>query len=235
MTEVSLSEPILRQKNYELLAEMLQAKIIAGEIKPGEELDSVRVLMRKHGVGQSTVREALRILQSRGLIIETKGGFAVATITDPFGESLRLLVSLNEVGPAQLHDFRETVEVAAAGYAAERRTPEHLAEIRAAERAVTEHRTVEKRRIDADLQFHFCLARASQNVLYEYMELAVRQSLRQALRKLASRIPPTADRATVAHAEILAAIEASDANAAREAMRRHMADIREGIRAAGIG
>ncbi|HEY3480196.1 MAG TPA: GntR family transcriptional regulator, partial [Streptomyces sp.] len=58
---------------YQLLSDALRARIITGELKPGEKLPVEPDLSTQYGVSRSTVREALRLLASQNLIITTRG------------------------------------------------------------------------------------------------------------------------------------------------------------------
>lgn len=217
-------ERILRQKNYELLAEAMQARIVEGELAPGDELPPERALMESYGVGRSSVREALRILESRGLIAKSTGGFQVAHLGNPLGEGLRLVVSLNALTTLQLFEVRETLEVAIAGHAAARRGDADLAEMRAAIDVMVESLSDLERHVEADLAFHAAVAHATGNPLYEHVMAAVRDALRHVLRE--SYVAPPAERAVDDHRQILAAIEAGDSDGAREAMARHLDNVR---------
>src|SRR5690242_14132312 len=62
--------PISRRKTYELVAERLLEEIGAGRLKPGDRLPTERELTQSYGVGRSSVREALRMLESQGLVAE---------------------------------------------------------------------------------------------------------------------------------------------------------------------
>ena len=72
-------EPIERQKVYELIAENLLAQIAGRRLKPGDALPPERELTQRYQAGRSSVREALRMLESKGLIESVgNGSFAVA-------------------------------------------------------------------------------------------------------------------------------------------------------------
>src|SRR5207249_3986976 len=77
----------------------------------------------RYRVGRSSVREALRMLESRGLI-ESRGSgtFVVAAWRNPFQEPLSLVVAGEDVDRAQLFEVRRMLEAEAAALAAKRRT-----------------------------------------------------------------------------------------------------------------
>ena len=61
-------QPIERRKVYELIAEQLLSEISARRLQPGDVIPPERELTRVYRVGRSSVREALRMLESRGVI-----------------------------------------------------------------------------------------------------------------------------------------------------------------------
>ncbi|HVW18456.1 MAG TPA: FCD domain-containing protein [Solirubrobacteraceae bacterium] len=219
-----MTERILRQKNYELLAETLQERIIDGDLRPGDELPPERVLMEDYGVGRSSVREALRILESRGLITQPGNGFTVRELANALGGPMQLVASVNRLSTPQLFEVRETMEIAIAGAAAERRDDADLDALLAAHVAMLEAPD-ERSRIEADVRFHVLVARASRNPLYEHVMVGVRDVLRRALERIRP-LTPVAERVAEQHRAILDAIEDGDPDAARAAMAHHLAEVR---------
>jgi GntR family transcriptional regulator len=67
------AEPESEQPIYQQIARALEARIVSGALKPGEQLPSERQLSEELGASRMTVRQALRILSSKGLI-ETRTG-----------------------------------------------------------------------------------------------------------------------------------------------------------------
>ena len=84
-------QPLERRKVYEQISEQLLAQIGSRRLKPGDALPSERELTQSFGVGRSSIREALRMLESRGVITAANGGtFVVADASNPLESSLRL-------------------------------------------------------------------------------------------------------------------------------------------------
>src|SRR5215218_2782833 len=80
MADAPETSPIERPNTYELLAQRLLELIADGELAVGEPLPSERELVERFRVGRSSVREALRVLESKGLIDGGgKGRFVVST------------------------------------------------------------------------------------------------------------------------------------------------------------
>src|SRR5438477_5270209 len=130
-------QPIARRKVYEQSAEQLLGQIGSRRLRPGDALPSQRELGESFQVGRSSIREALRMLESQGLIMAVSGGaFVVANVANPLNSSLRLLVTLDErTGMHDLFELRRILDCEAAALAAERRGDAHLAEM---DTAITE-------------------------------------------------------------------------------------------------
>src|SRR3954451_873529 len=121
-----MAQPIERRKVYELVAERLIARLGDG-LAAGAPLPPERELMQQYAVGRSSVREALRMLESRGLI-ESRGNgtFVVAEPRSPFADGLGGLIADGETDLRQLFEVRGLLEGEIAALAAERRTAEQL-------------------------------------------------------------------------------------------------------------
>jgi GntR family transcriptional repressor for pyruvate dehydrogenase complex len=234
------ADPIARRKTYELVAERLVGMIGRGALRPGDALATERELTERFAVGRSSVREALRMLESQGVIRAASGSsFVVAEATNALNSSLRLLVALDEEGGLRdLFELRRILECEAAALAAERKTPEDLAEMDSATEemvAALAGSGLADRFIDADLRFHLGLAGATGNRLVVYSMHAVRDVLRRALLTV-YRIPASPESAVGEHRKIRDAIAAGDATRARNEMQTHLARVETDVeKAAGDG
>jgi GntR family transcriptional regulator, transcriptional repressor for pyruvate dehydrogenase complex len=223
-------EPIQRRKVYELVAERLLADIVERRLNPGDHLPPERKLADSYRVGRSSVREALRILESRGLIrLVGHGAFEVAEYGNPLNQSLRLLLSLRDGDLLELYEVRKIMEVEAAGLAAARRTEEDLAAMRSAIDEMLEGLSSRERYIGADVEFHLAVARATGNRIASHMMDAVRDLMRRALSSIYD-IPGSPRRSTEQHRQILEAIAAGSQEEARERMREHLLRVEGEIR-----
>lgn len=230
-------EPIARRKTYELVAERLVAMIGEGTLRPGDTLATERELTERFAVGRSSVREALRMLESQGVIRAAGGGsLVVAEAQNPLNSSLRLLFALDErTGLHDLFELRRILECEAAALAAERKRPEDLAEMDAATEEMAAALADSGRAdgfIDADLRFHLALAEATGNRLVVHSMHAVRDVLRRALLTV-YRIPQSPESAVGEHRKIRAAIAAGDTDRSREEMRAHLDRVELDVRKGG--
>jgi GntR family transcriptional repressor for pyruvate dehydrogenase complex len=217
-----LGTPIERQNTYELLAARLVGLIASGEIAGGQPLPSERELVERFGVGRSSVREALRVLESKGLIDQKgKGRFAAAEPQNPLNTSLQVLLELQEVDRDELFEVREVLEGETAAFAAQRRTDEDVLAIAETIDAMAAGLDSAEQYIDGDLQFHLAIARASRNRIALHMMHAIREILRRSLLTLYT-VPGGPEKSIAHHRRILEAIVARDPDAARERMREHL-------------
>jgi GntR family transcriptional regulator, transcriptional repressor for pyruvate dehydrogenase complex len=230
-------QPLDRRKVYEQIAEQLLAQIGSRRLKPGDALPSERELTQSFGVGRSSIREALRMLESRGVITTANGGaFVVADAANPLESSLRLLFALDDqAGMHDLFELRRILECEAAALAAERHSEAHLAEMDAAIEAMAaslEASGHDQSFIEADLRFHLALANATGNRLVLHSMHAVRDVLRRALLTV-YHIPHSPESAVGEHRAIRAAVATGDPERARREMRHHLArvesDVQKGV------
>jgi len=221
---------------YEQVAEQLLGQIGARRLKPGDVLPPERELTESFGVGRSSIREALRMLESQGVISAANGGsFVVADAANPLNSSLRLMFTLDDrTGLHDLFELRRILEVEAAALAAERHGVQHLDEMDAATSEMESSLADSggDRFIDADLRFHLAVAEATGNRLVLHSMQAVRDVVRRALITVYS-IPQSPESAVVEHRAVRAAIASGDAARARQEMTNHLvrveSDVEKGV------
>jgi GntR family transcriptional repressor for pyruvate dehydrogenase complex len=237
-TQTAMSyQPLERRKVYEQIAEQLLGQIGSRHLRPGDPLPPERELTESFGVGRSSIREALRMLESQGVITSANGGtFVVAQASNPLNSSLRLVFTLDDrAGIHDLFELRRIIDCEAAALAAERRTDAHLAEMNEAIAEMDEALRADSqgdRFIDADLRFHLAVAEATGNRMLLHSVQAVRDVVRRALMTVFF-IPHSPESAVVEHRAVRAAIADGDAARAREAMRDHLTrvetDVEKGV------
>jgi len=229
--------PVERRKVYELIAEQLLGQIGDRRLQPGDVLPPERELTRLYRAGRSSVREALRMLESRGLIESVgNGSFAVAGYANPLQSSLRLLLSLDQATMVDIYELRRILECEAAALAASRHTEPNLAQM---DEAITDMAeglagAGGELYIDADLRFHLAIAEATRNGLILHTMQALREVIRRALMSI-FRIPESAESSLAMHRVIRTAIADGDAEQARRAMYDHLVRVETDVRRALSG
>jgi GntR family transcriptional repressor for pyruvate dehydrogenase complex len=224
-----MSEPIERKKVYALLAERLVQEISDRRLNPGDELPRERHLAETYRVGRSSVREALRMLESKGLIASPGGGrLVVAKPANPLNQSLALLLQLQDGDLRELFEIRRVLEVEFAGLAALRRTDEDLEAMRAAVRSMEVGLQSPERYVGGDVHFHMAIAAATHNRMATHMMQAIRDVLRRALLSI-YHIPGSPERSLGQHRQILEAVAAVRPEQARERMRAHLLRVEKDV------
>lgn len=215
----------------ESIVETIEEMILDGSLKPGDRLPPERELAGKFAVSRPSLREALVILESRGLLQSRRGGgtfvcdVVAPTVTDP-------LVHLLRRRPESAFDvleLRHALEEVAAYYAAERATEQDLKAIAEChERLVATYDDDDADPIEeasADTEFHMSVADASHNIALVHVMRGLFNLLRADIaRNLADlRTNREAHRKVQKqHLEIFEAIQRGDPGGAREAANRHL-------------
>lgn len=217
---------------YERVAQDLAGKIASGTYAVGQRLPSERDLAQQYGVSRPTVREATIALEVDGLVeVKTNSGVYVAARRPRGGKA-----GATDVGPFELLEARHAIEGEACALAASRITDEELETL---EQLVAEMQTENARDLtmseDADRRFHMLIAHATQNsamadAVQNLWDARARSPQYKLLRAKAhaAGLAPRIDE----HAEILAALKTRKPDAAKRAMRRHLARVLESLLAA---
>lgn len=229
---LALRQPIARRNTYELVADSLLALISDRQLKPGDTLPTERELMQHYGVGRSSVREALRMLESRGLISASgSGAFAVADFRNPLNDSLSLLLMVEESSLRELFEVRRIVEGEAIVLATERGDDSHVERMRAATELMRQGLAVQEEYIDADVAFHLTIAEATQNRLVLHLMHALRDQLQRALGSI-YRIPGSPEQSVEDHLRIIEVVAEGRSDEARRRMHEHLSRVEEAVEAA---
>lgn len=209
--------PIYKPSLVELTADALRERIIAGAWPLGSRIPIEPELAALLGVSRNTVREAVRVLAFCGVLSVRQGdGTYVASRLDP-AQALRALA---QAGLVEQLETRTMLEVESARLAALRRNDADLAALRAALAARGERATDEPLDgfITRDMAFHRAVTAAAHNAplaaLYDFCAESIHQALRVTLDDTSLPEPDHA-----AHAAIVDAIAAGDAELAAQAAR----------------
>jgi len=210
-----------------VLADFLRARIITGELKPGEKLPIEPDLSTQHGVSRSTVREALRVLASQNLITTTRGVCGGSFVAYPNPEqisayleaSIRLLAQADNLSIPELAEMWSLLEVPAAGLAAMRRSPDQLQDLK--KTLFSRDEVTPGRALELAKDFHSALMRASGSALVEVMARPVFEVLHD---HMVTFEAPSSFWASLEHdhERIFQAIEDQDAATAQQAAREHL-------------
>ena len=209
------------------IVDKLRGLVAQGVLKPGDRLPSERELCKRFGVGRTSVREALKPLIAIGLLEGRMGsGTFVAAETGQFQKSLQWGLLSDLQSRDDLVETRHMLETNAAYWAAERAGKENLAVIRVTLNGMKENLGHPAIFQNFDADFHFEIARATQNRMLYRLINVIRGQIQT---WIGERLALTPDRSEILartslaqHRKIFAAIEAKDGPAARAAMDRHI-------------
>ena len=227
MKELRSFRPVRVARASDEVVQQIKARILNGQLAPGDHLPSEKDLTEQFGLSRITIRDALRVLESEGLIeirVGARGGAFVTTPNaDRVGDSLTNLLRLQQITIRELVEARLAVEPYVAFLAARRATADDLA---AMEEAVAGARSAreagDQRFVPHSVAFHIALAAAAKNQALLFTVNSLRAPFHAALTRL---IPADdmAERAITDHRQILAAIKARDGARAQRLMREHIA------------
>jgi DNA-binding FadR family transcriptional regulator len=203
-------------------------RIVRGELASGEILPEQGELSRQLGVSRTVVREATKVLATKGLVeSRSKRGTVVLPRTEWRLLDPDVLAWLGEDGLdpeflRSMFEVRKIIEPAAARLAAERATPDELAAIRATFEAMASAPD-EATYLDADIRYHAMLVAATHNDHLVQLVAAFGPALQAGL-QVATRHgwdwPDFLEYSIGPHREVLDAVVARDAAAAGDAMDR---------------
>lgn len=200
----------------------LEEAILTGRLQPGAKLESERKLSDRYGVGRPMVREALKRLEERDLIVihPARGSFVREFRASQETRGADLTARRAGITARELNRARQALEGEAAVLAAENRTSaqvRHMADILA---AFDVGGSVEAL-ADRDLAFHEAIVIASGNAALQVMFGSIRTMTRSLmLRSLTDRAVTQAG--APIHHTILSAIKSGRPEAARKHMRAHL-------------
>ncbi|MBO3084742.1 FadR/GntR family transcriptional regulator [Cellulomonas fengjieae] len=206
----------------DIVVERFLTAMKSGELKPGEQLPTETELARDLGIGRTSLREAIQRLRTMGAV-EVRAGLGTFVVDRTRMEPVHSFVQWsadNDFEVTELFEARMSLEVTAAGLAAERATTRELALL---DRAARKHRAAEhlESRIDSDEGFHEVLVACAHSALLSKLYAILVPGLRE-FRSMSLAIPASATTSADTHDAIVAAIVAGDPTAAREATVEHL-------------
>ncbi|MBO0784453.1 MAG: FadR family transcriptional regulator [Actinobacteria bacterium] len=210
----------------EVIVEQIRMLMRQGQLKPGDRLPAERDLCERFGVSRVTVREALRMLESSGLVeirVGARGGaFMTAPSSDRVGEGLADLLSLSVVSAADVTEVRLIFEVGIVPLVCERATEEDLAELE----EICERSRAALRSGDYTMalsaEFHARVAQSAHNAAATMLVESFRGPLLMSLEQARQAAPEMGRLGTTEHQRFVRAVRSRDAAAATQIMREHL-------------
>ena len=194
-------------------------------LRQGDKLPPERVMLEEYQVGRGTLRESLRFLELQGIISLKPGPGGGPVVEQPqassLATSLMLLLQFSDAQYRVVAEARVALEPMMARLAAERMTPESLAELSETVKAMEAGLDDQTTFLEENKRFHDIIAWSSENALFGYLV----DAFADILDGTTLGIDYPAHRRTAilrAHRGILDALEDRDPVAAEEAMRLHL-------------
>jgi DNA-binding FadR family transcriptional regulator len=231
-----LFEPLTRQSASLRISTAIEQKILRRSLRPGDALPTETALAEQFAVHRSTVREALRRLESAGLV-GREGGSKKLRVTRPghaeTASRVGRTLALDDVTFIELWEAMRAVAPRTAAIAAEHGTPGSLASLEAIVSAVETARGADAA-VNQVVEFFGKLAEMSGNRVLMLAMQPVTRLLAPSLRRMIDRVPQGRTRILVAQRCIVEAIRARKPDEAEAWMTRHVQDFRRGYELAGI-
>lgn len=221
-------EPVRRTKVYAEVASQIHRLIAQGRLEPGDRLPPERELAEMFGVSRTSVRDAIRVLEMRGLVEPRHGEGTVVkqipidAIVGPLADALAASKDLT----ADLFDMRRMLEPPLARVAALRATDEDITAMETILARQAERVRAGGIAIEEDNAFHYRIATAAKNQVVLRLMDVVMDLLRES-RARSLQGPGRAEMSLDGHRRILSAIRDRAPDAAAESMRLHIEEIEQ--------
>lgn len=225
-------EPLEReQRLYERVVEKVLELISSGAWKPGFRLPAERELSEAFGVSRTVVREAVKALEARGVLESSTGSGVSVRLVDfnMVSQSLQTYMQLsNQVDfEIRLNEVRQVLEVEMVALAASRITAEQRKQLRQICKEMRIEGHTSKHMAELDFRLHVTLAEATQNELFKVLLAPLINQLRDQIILTWEDFPRPVNVVLDQHEAIVNAVENGDADAARQAMIKHLAFSRQ--------
>jgi len=212
-------------RSYEQVVEQLLERIHGGEFRPNQRLPTERELGELFGVSRGVIREAIKVLNSTGVVESRQGSgtYVVDNLTPSVSRALVLSAKPEEASLLSLMELRQATEVLAARLAATRRLDEEVAPILDAAQATVAAADDDDMQAfeDGDLRFHRLIVEAARNPFLVTIHAAIRDIQRDVSSRvvmMAGSIAMAADQ----HLRIAHAIADQDSVTAAAVMDEHL-------------
>jgi DNA-binding FadR family transcriptional regulator len=223
-TSWNIPDSDIKYRNlYEQIADSLEEMIFAGGI------DAMRLptefdLAEKYDVSRSVIREALKILNERGLVSMRAGDGSYVNIPKSAAISrvLGRVMRFNRVPDDKITEVRMLLETKTAEDAARNATDEDIALLEELNRQMELHHDDLEIRVNKDCEFHTAIARMSRNELLEFMVESIVDLLKGYIKQRIALNTGGSEGGIRYHKRIIKAIKSHDSKKAQQLMKGHI-------------
>lgn len=221
-----LFAPVNVDRASQLIVDQIKTLIRNGHLSPGERLPSERSLSGQFEVSRVTVREALRMLETSGLIAVRVGAHGGAFVTEPTTESisegLADLLSLSPLTALHVTEARSIIELGTLPLVIKRATATDIQELLKLTRAGCDAVAAGTYTMEDSAAFHIRLAECAHNPAIEMLVQTFRGPLLMSLREAQLAAPIMGPHGAKEHQQIARAVSNGDLAAAQHIMRDHL-------------
>jgi DNA-binding FadR family transcriptional regulator len=214
-------------KTSERVARELVNHIVENDLVEGTKLPNEKQLVEVFDVGRTTLREALRLLETRGVITIRPGPGGGPVVRRPKPDDLRegltLILQFTGASLKDVFEARSTLEPMIARLAAARLTDAQIDELAASVQEMRDHNDDHEVFLEENRKFHTIIAEATgSSVLWVFNETL--KSIADGAVVGVEYTPRRRLAVAAAHEKIVEALRSRDAIAAEEAMRDHVGE-----------
>lgn len=228
---------ISNKKVYEQVIEQIQNNIMEGLFKKGDKLPSERELSEKMGVSRTSIREALRVLETMGVVEsrQGEGNFICSNIEKSLLQPLSMMFKLNNGSFSDIYELRSILEIECARLSAIRATDMDCRELLSVVEEMEQETFGENRYeilVELDKKFHNTLSDISKNYLIESLFSTISNLFEKFIEDARYKIilfdSEQANKSLlIQHKKICESIIKKNQDMAVEAMREHMEYVME--------
>ncbi len=201
--------------------------LILGKIVPQDsssnKLPSEMALAKQFNVSRTVIREALKLLKERGLVIQKNGDGSYMTRpqVSTVSSAVRRIMKMDNIGNDDLREIREILEISSARMAAKNITEDQLTKLNTIIEEMANLSLDIERRVFLDCEFHITLAQGSGNELLamfvKVMTLLIKNYMGKGV-----LTPGGIEDAMTRHKRIITALRSKDSGFAEQAMKEHL-------------
>lgn len=221
-------ERVERSRLSDSVAAQLTQLITQNVYRVGERLPSERILSEQFGVSRSSMREAIRSIETNGLVSSTHGVGVFVTSNTIEMPTQRDLMVFEDFTVTELFEIRRTLEGEAAFLAGERRTPSDEADLDEILTDCLRPGLTNEGFVELDVKLHQAVARAADNRLLLRLYVSLEPLLLEYSQRVIS-LPGRRETAHHGHALIVDAVKSGHALEARKAALAHISDVEADI------
>jgi GntR family transcriptional regulator, transcriptional repressor for pyruvate dehydrogenase complex len=232
-----LFDPVEREPAYTRVSTAIESKILSRALRGGDVLPAETDLAQQFKVHRSTVREALRQLESAGLVARPPGAKRMI-VSRPHAakvsSGMRQALVLHDVTFVDVWEAMMVIEPEVAALAAVRRTQADLDALSQLSEAFRNWPKGDPNAVDVVAEFFEVLGAASRNQVLVLAKQSLTDALAPSLARMIDSVPQARQRIADAQRRIITALREKNAEEARKWMSKHVRDFQRGYELAGI-